>query len=84
MSPRILKKTTRMASPTAASAAATVSTSMANICPVIVPEKTENAIRLRFTDRRISSIAIRMTMMFFRFTKIPTTPTVNRNAETVR
>ena len=35
MSPRLRKKVTRMARPTAASAAATVSTNIAMICPLI-------------------------------------------------
>jgi hypothetical protein len=37
-----------------------------------------------FTASRISSIAIRMTMTFFRFTKMPKTPMVNRMAPTAR
>ena len=37
-----------------------------------------------FTASRISSIDIRMTMMFLRFTKMPNTPSVNRIAATVR
>ena len=37
MSPRLRKKVTRMARPTAASAAATVSTNIAKICPVTFP-----------------------------------------------
>ena len=73
-----------MARPTAASAAATVKTSIANICPAMSPLKTENAIRFRFTDSKINSIAIKMTMMFFRFTKMPTTPIVNNIADTAR
>jgi hypothetical protein len=39
---------------------------------------------LRFTPSRISSIAIRMTIRFFRFMKMPSTPSVNRIAETTR
>ncbi len=37
-----------------------------------------------FTASRISSIDIRMTMMFLRFTKMPKTPIVNRMAATAR
>jgi hypothetical protein len=39
---------------------------------------------LRFTLSRISSIAIRMMIRFFRLRKMPNTPVTNRIAETVR
>src|SRR5215469_14807090 len=51
-----------MASPMAASAAATVSTNKANTCPTRSPRWVENAMRLIFTAKRMSSIDIRMTM----------------------
>ena len=37
-----------------------------------------------FTDNRISSIDIRITMTFFRFRKIPKIPMTNSAAATVR
>jgi hypothetical protein len=37
-----------------------------------------------FTLSRMSSIAIRMMITFFRFRKMPSTPITNRMAETVR
>ena len=37
-----------------------------------------------FTDSRINSIDIRMTMMFLRFRKMPKIPSVNRIAATER
>jgi hypothetical protein len=84
MSPRLRKKVTRMASPTAASAAATVRTNMAMICPATSLRWVEKATKLMFTASRISSIDIRMMMTFLRFTKMPKTPIVNRMAATAR
>ena len=40
--------------------------------------------KLMFTASRMSSIAMRMTMTFRRFRKMPNTPRVNRIAATVR
>src|SRR5690606_28759128 len=82
--PRLRKNTTRMASPIAASAAATVSTNKAKTCPTRSPSAAEKATKLMLTESRISSIDIRMTMTFLRFRKIPNTPRVNRIADTVR
>jgi hypothetical protein len=78
------KKQTRIASPIAASAAATVSTKSVNTCPTRSPRCAENATRLMLTARSISSIDIRMTMTFLRLTKIPKIPVTNRIAATVR
>src|SRR5690606_19778034 len=82
--PRLRKKTTRMASPMAASAAATVSTKSAKTCPTRSPSAAEKATKLMFTASRINSIDIRMTMTFFLLRKMPNTPSVNSTAETVR
>src|ERR1051325_3042555 len=82
--PRLRKYTTSTASPIAASAAATVSTSSANTWPTMSPRNDENATRLMLTASRISSIDIRMTMMFLRLRKIPRIPSVNRIAPTAR
>src|SRR5690606_36056763 len=84
MEPRFRKKTTRMASPIAASAAATVSTNNAKTCPTRSPSAAEKATKLMLTASRMSSIDIRMTMTFLRFRKMPNTPSVNRTAESVR
>src|SRR3954468_4900081 len=73
-----------MASPIAASAAATVRTKSAKTWPTISPRWVENATRLMFTASRMSSIDIRMTITFFRLRKMPSTPSVNRMAATVR
>src|SRR5690606_30426252 len=82
--PRLRKYTTRMARPIAASAAATVSTNMANIWPTRSFWKEENATRLRLTASSMSSIDIRIMMTFFRLRKMPKMPSVNRIALTVR
>src|SRR5262245_49149970 len=82
--PRFRKKTTRMASPIAASAAATVSTRRAKTCPTRSCRKLENATRLTLTASRMSSTDIRMTMTFLRLMKMPKMPSVNRIAPTVR
>ncbi len=67
-----------------APAAATVSTIIAKIWPSTLFMYAENATRLMFTASRISSIAIKMTITFLRFTKMPNTPIVNRIAPTPR
>ena len=82
--PRLRKYTTRMASPIAASAAATVSTSMAKTWPTTLPWNTENATRLMFTASSISSTHIRMTMTFLRLRKMPNTPSVNSTEASAR
>ena len=68
----------------AASAAATVSTNMAKIWPTKSLRKDENATRLMFTANSINSTDIKMTMTFLRLMKIPTIPSVNKIAATVR
>ena len=53
--PRFLKKTTRIARPIAASAAATVKVSIANICPDMSFKKDEKAMNeLQFSRKRIA------------------------------
>ena len=73
-----------MASPIAASAAATVRISIVNIWPTKSPEKIEKEIKFIFTAKRINSIDIKITITFFLFKNIPTTPMVNINAPRVR
>ena len=68
----------------AASPAATVSTNIAKICPTMSFRNTEKATKLMFTASRISSTDIRITMMFLRFMKMPSTPSVNSTAPTAR
>ena len=63
-----------MAKPIAASAAATVKINIVNIWPSKSPEKIENEIKLIFTDSKINSTDIKITITFFRFKKIPITP----------
>jgi hypothetical protein len=65
-----------MASPIAASAAATVSVSIAKICPEISLIYAEKAIKLIFTDNKMSSIDIKIIIKFFLFKNIPKTPKV--------
>src|SRR5690606_22445052 len=84
MEPRLRKKMTRIASPIAASAAATVRIKSAKTWPARSPSSAEKATKLMFTASRISSTDIRMMMMFFLLRKIPNTPIVNRMAPTVR
>ena len=68
----------------AASAAATVRTSMVKIWPIMSPRNDEKATKLMFTDSSSSSIDIKITITFFLFRKIPKIPIVNRIAATDR
>ena len=68
-----------MASPTAASAAATVITKKTTTCPSTAPRLRASATKLRFTAFSMSSIAMKMTMTFRR-TSTPTTPIANSTA----
>src|SRR5258707_319714 len=60
-----------MASPIAASAAATVRMNRAKIWPTRSPRNAENATKFRLTASKISSIDIRMMITFLRFRNIP-------------
>src|SRR3954463_1997491 len=68
-----------MASPTAASAAATVMTKKTNTCPA-TPYVCANAMNVRFTALSMSSTHMKM-MIALRRVSTPTTPIVNRTAE---
>src|SRR3954466_12649395 len=68
-----------MASPTAASAAATVMTKKTNTCPA-TPYCWANAMKVRLTALSISSTHMKM-MIAFRRVSTPTTPIVNSTAE---
>src|SRR5215210_5674378 len=67
-----------IASPTAASAAATVMTNTTNTWPAI-PYTRERATKVRFTALSISSTHMKM-MIAFRRVSTPTTPMVNSTA----
>src|ERR1700740_1180359 len=73
-----------MASPIAASAAATVRINSAKTWPVRSPKKAEKATRLILTESRMSSTDIKTTMMFLRFRIIPAMPRVNIIAATTK
>src|SRR5439155_15338587 len=76
--------TTRMASPIADSAAATVRMKNTNTWPATLPRKWEKAMKLRFTASSISSIAIKSTIRLRRLRKMPTTLMANRIAASTR
>jgi len=68
-----------MESPTAASAAATVMTKNTATCPSILLRVLENVTNVRFTPFNISSIPIKITIVFLRrVTARP--PRTKRNA----
>ena len=68
-----------MANPMDDSAAATVSTSNAKICPTMSSKKIENVIRFTFTARSMISRHIKIRMMCARFNATPANPIENRN-----
>src|SRR6185437_4076619 len=68
-----------MASPTAASAAATAITKNTKICPP-TPRDCAKAMNVRFTALSISSTHMKM-MIALRRVRTPTTPIVNSTAE---
>src|SRR5437016_13782333 len=69
--------------PTAASAAATVITIKTNNCPETSRKKLENATKVRFTALSISSMHMNIEITL-RLIITPTTPIVNRTAESAR
>src|SRR5687767_10486632 len=72
-----------MASPTAASPAATVMMKMGKIWPFRSEKRKEKATRLMFTALSISSMHIK-TVIMLRRTITPTSPTVNMVPESIR
>src|SRR5205814_4464607 len=76
---RFRKSARMMARPTAASAAATVITKKTITCPSIEPRLRANATNVRLMAFSMSSIAMKMTMMFRR-TSTPTVPIANTTA----
>src|SRR4029079_15842070 len=73
------KRAMMIASPTAASAAATVLTKKTKTCPA-TPYTCANATKARFTALSMSSTHMKM-MIAFRRVSTPTTPIVNSTAE---
>src|SRR6266850_1834650 len=71
-----------MASPTAASAAATAITKKTNTCPP-TPRRCARATKVRFTALSISSTHMKITMALRR-SSTPATPSVNSTAEMAR
>ena len=82
--PKFLKKTTKIAKPIAASAAATVKINIVNICPVMSWRYIENETRFILTAKRISSTDIKITITFFLFKKIPSVPSEKMIAPKVK
>jgi hypothetical protein len=70
-----------MARPMAASAAATVNTNKQKTCPDRSDKWALKATKFMFTAKRISSIDIRIPMMFFLFRKTPNVPRANKIAD---
>tara|TARA_B100000963_G_scaffold272371_1_gene240572 strand:- start:785 stop:1039 length:255 start_codon:yes stop_codon:yes gene_type:complete len=74
MEPDFLKKIVKMARPIAASAAATTKTNKANIWPKRSFKVFENPIKFILVANNISSIDIKIEIIFFLFIKIPRNP----------
>src|SRR5215470_18911747 len=72
-----------IASPTAASAAATVITMKTNSWAPTSPKNPENATRVRFTALSISSMQMKIVIVL-RFTMTPAAPMVKRAADSNR
>ena len=67
-----------IASPIAASAAATVIMKNTNICPLELPKNEENVTNTRFTEFSINSMLIN-TIIAFRLSSTPITPIENNS-----
>ena len=81
---RLRNSSTRIASPIADSAAATVRMKNTKTCPVVSWRKCEKAMKLVFTASSINSIHINRTMTFLRLRKIPVTAMENRMPARIR
>ena len=75
--PDFLKNIVNIARPIAASAAATTKINKANICPNKSSSVFENPIKLIFVANSISSIDIKIDIIFFLFIKMPRKPIEN-------
>src|SRR5215510_3698946 len=80
---RVRKTEIMIASPTAASAAATTITKKTKICPLSCFQCAAKATNDRFTAFSISSMAMKMVMML-RFSRNARTPSANRIALSTR
>ncbi|GIR26523.1 MAG: hypothetical protein CM15mP40_11310 [Alphaproteobacteria bacterium] len=75
--PDFLKNIVNIARPIAASAAATTKINKANICPNKSSRVFENPTKFIFVAKSISSIDIKIDIIFFLFIKIPRKPIEN-------
>ena len=75
--PDFLKNIVKIARPIAASAAPTTKINNANICPNKSSKVFENPTKFIFVAKSISSIDIKIDIMFFLFIKIPRKPIEN-------
>ena len=75
--PDFLKNIVNIARPIAASAAATTKTNNANICPNNSSTVIENPTKFILVAKSISSIDIKIDIMFFLLMKIPRKPIEN-------
>ena len=82
--PDFLKKIVNMARQIAASAAATTRTNKANICPNKSSRVFENPTKFIFVAKSISSIDIKIDIIFFLFMKIPRKPIENIIEDKIR
>ena len=82
--PDFLKKIVNMARPMAASAAATTRINKANICPNKSSRVFENPTKFIFVAKSISSIDIKIDIIFFLFMKIPRKPIENIIEDKIR
>src|SRR5437870_4098007 len=82
--PTLRNSSTRMASPIADSAAATVRMKNTKTWPATSFRKYENEMKLRLTASSINSMAINRMMTFFRLRKMPAMLIANRIAPSTR
>ena len=82
--PDFLKNIVNIASPIAASAAATTKINNANICPNKSSSVFENPTKFILVAKSISSIDIKIDIMFFRFIKIPRKPIENITEDKIK
>ena len=82
--PDFLKNIVNIARPTAASAAATTSINKANICPNKSSRVFENPTKFILVAKSISSIDIKIDIIFFLFMKIPRKPIENMIEDKIR
>jgi|TARA_B100000287_G_scaffold432602_1_gene492298 hypothetical protein len=79
-----LKKIVKIAKPIAASAAATTKINKEKICPDRSFNKYEKPTKLILADKSISSIDIKMVIIFFLLIKIPKKPIAKTEVDRIR